>query len=186
MKSTKYLRFSQLFRDSGIMTVQNQKFFILKKSCANAICEGNPICFFRCYFHFRSTGKRSDMSNSRYFSQLNSVKTAKLSRRNHIFKNYIFLLGNDKCALVTRSCQKVVKKWSNRLQNVAFWKFLVNVNCLNNFWKSKFQMFLKRLKSGCSDVQRGRYLSRKSCVTRTEFSRETMFCKITFFVLRND
>ena len=110
----------------------------------------------------------------------------KFSRRNLIFKNYIFLLGNDKRALVTRSCQKVVKRGSNRLENLDFRKFLVNVNCLNNFWKSKFQMFLKRLKSGCSDVQRGRYLSRKSCVTRTEFSRETMFFKITFFVLGSD
>ena len=114
------------------------------------------------------------------------MKTTKLSRENLIFKNYIFLPGRDQCVLVTRSCQKVVKRGSNRLENLDFRKFLVNVNCLNNFWKSKFQTFLKTLKSGCSDVQRDRYSSRKCCVTRAEFSRETMFCKFEFFVLRND
>ena len=126
------------------------------------------------------------MSNSRCFSQLNGVKTTKLSRENLILKNYIFLPRKDQCILVARSCPKVVKKVSNRLENLAFGKFLVNVNCMNNFLKSKFQTFLKTLKSGCSDVQRDRYSSRKSCVTRAEFSRETMFCKFEFFVLRND
>ena len=52
-----------------------------------------------------------------------------------IFKNYIFLPGRDQCVLVTRSCQKVVKRESNRLENLDFRKFLVNVNCLNNFLK---------------------------------------------------
>ena len=90
---------------------------------------------FPLLFSFREYRKRSDMSNSRCFSQLNGVKTTKLSRENLIFKNYIFLPGRDQCVLVTRSCQKVVKRGSNRLENLDFRKFLVNVNCLNNFLK---------------------------------------------------
>ena len=109
----------------------------------------------------------------------------KFSRRNLIFKNEVLLLGKDECISVTRLCQKVVKRGSNRLKNIAFWNFLVNVNCMNKFWKSKFQTFLKTLKNWCSAVQNSRYPSRKSSVTITEFSRETLFFKKVFFVLRN-
>ena len=69
------------------------------------------------------------------FSQLNAVKTTKLSRGNLILKNHIFLPRKHQCILVARSCPKVVKKGPNRLENLAFGKFLVNVNCLNNFLK---------------------------------------------------
>ena len=41
------------------------------------------------------------------------------------------------------------------------------------------------MKSECSEVRSSHYFSRKSCVRTTEFSRETMFYKIKYFVLGN-
>ena len=127
----------------------------------------------------------SDVDEVRYFSHRSCATWTELSRENMVFKNDILFLTRDQCAFVTRSRPKRQKTESNRVENLDFWKFLVNVNCLNKFLKSKFHRFLKTLKSGCSDVQRSHQFSRKSCVGSTEISRETMFYKTKFFVLGN-
>ena len=125
----------------------------------------------------------SGVDEGHYFSHRSCTTWTELSRENVSFKNDISFPARDQCALVTRSRPKRHKKGSNRVENLDFWKFLVNVNCLNKFWKSKFHKFLKTLKRGCSDVQRSHEFSRKSCAGSTEFSRKTMFYKIKFFVL---
>ena len=91
--------------------------------------------FFPLLFSFQEYREAIRHVEQSCFSQLNAVKTTKLSRENLILKNYIFLPRKDQCILVTRSCPKVVKRGSNRLENLDFRKFLVNVNCLNNFLK---------------------------------------------------
>ena len=78
------------------------------------------------------------------------------------------------------------KKGSKSSRKHCFLKFPYKRKLHEQVLKIEISTFLKILKIECSDVQKSRYFSQKSCVPMTEFSRETMFSKIKFFVLRND
>jgi len=45
--------------------------------------------------------------------------------------------------VVVRKSTKTVEISWKLCQNIAFWNVLVNVNCMNKFWKLKFQTFSK-------------------------------------------
>ena len=95
-----------------------------------------------------------------------------------IFKKHFSFLARHQCISVTRSSQKEGKS-SRKLR---FLRISCKRKLLEHVLKIKIS---KKIKSECSEVRSSHYFSRKSCVGTAEFSRETVFYKIKYFVLGN-